>query len=431
MRRLVLTIALAMLGSVLPLAARGSGVPVATVVRYPAAGVVAVPAGALLAGVTWTAGSPVVSLRTLGTAGWSSWQPLGDDLSPSAGTRAGTSPVWLGGASAVEVAVVGEVAGAELVVVGERLSSSGGGVAHASTGTTRLGRVIARREWGAAKPADKVEYAPRIDAIAIHHTVNSNDYTAAEVPAMVRAIQAYHQKGRGYSDIAYNLLVDRFGRVYEGRAGGIDRAVVGAHTMGFNERVVGVAMLGNLDVAEPSANMFDGVARVAAYLSERWGFDPRGAVAVHSDGSPKYPRGARPRLPRIFGHRDTGATACPGRYVYARLPELRKRTWHFLAPVITGVSVKGVPLRPPEPMTISASLTAPAKWQITIESPWGAPPVVASGTGRSMSLSWNGYRDGSMLPALPGEYRWTATADDGIHGPSDPVSGTFQVGLPN
>ena len=69
----------------------------------------------------------------------------------------------------------------------------------------------------------------------MHHTVNANDYTADEVPGIMRSIYAYHVKSRGWRDIGYNFLVDRFGRIWEGRYGGIDKPVVGAHTCGYND----------------------------------------------------------------------------------------------------------------------------------------------------------------------------------------------------
>ena len=69
----------------------------------------------------------------------------------------------------------------------------------------------------------------------VHHTVNANDYTRDEVPGILRSIYAYHTQSRGWSDVGYNFLVDRFGRIWEGRYGGVDRPVVGAHTLGYND----------------------------------------------------------------------------------------------------------------------------------------------------------------------------------------------------
>jgi hypothetical protein len=56
--------------------------------------------------------------------------------------------------------------------------------------------------------------------VTIHHTASTNDYAAEDVPRLLRGFYAYHVKSQGWSDIGYNFLVDRFGTVWEGRAGG-------------------------------------------------------------------------------------------------------------------------------------------------------------------------------------------------------------------
>ena len=87
-------------------------------------------------------------------------------------------------------------------------------------------------QWGADESLRDccVEYG-EVHAGFVHHTVNANNYTAAEVPAILRGIYAYHTQSRGWRDIGYNYLIDRFGRIWEGRYGGITRPVVGAHTL--------------------------------------------------------------------------------------------------------------------------------------------------------------------------------------------------------
>ncbi|NHA01756.1 hypothetical protein G5V59_24240 [Nocardioides sp. W3-2-3] len=95
----------------------------------------------------------------------------------------------------------------------------------------------------------------------VHHTVNANNYTAAQVPGIIRGIYNYHVKTRGWSDIGYNFLVDKFGRIWEGRYGGVDRPVVGAHTQGYNQYSFAMSAIGNYDVAAPSSAMITAYAQ--------------------------------------------------------------------------------------------------------------------------------------------------------------------------
>ena len=64
---------------------------------------------------------------------------------------------------------------------------------------------------------------------------------------MMRSIYAYHTQTRGWGDIGYNFIVDKFGRIFEGRYGGLTSTVIGAHAGGFNTDTFGVSMLGNYD----------------------------------------------------------------------------------------------------------------------------------------------------------------------------------------
>jgi uncharacterized protein with LGFP repeats len=85
-----------------------------------------------------------------------------------------------------------------------------------------------------------------LDVAVIHHTASTNSYSEGTAAAQIRSVYAYHTASLGWNDIGYNFLVDRYGRIYEGRAGGVDRAVQGAHAGGFNNGTVGHLGAGQL-----------------------------------------------------------------------------------------------------------------------------------------------------------------------------------------
>lgn len=177
-------------------------------------------------------------------------------------------------------------------------------------------QIFSRAQWGAderMRSASSLRYG-EVHAGFVHHTVNANDYTREQVPALIRGIYAYHTRSQGWSDIGYNYLVDRFGRIWEGRYGGIDRAVVGAHTLGYNDYSFAMSAIGNYDVAQPSQAVVQAYGALFAWKLSLHGVDA-------SSGSQLV--GSK-RFPAINGHRDAGSTACPGRYLYARLPEIRR-----------------------------------------------------------------------------------------------------------
>ena len=106
--------------------------------------------------------------------------------------------------------------------------------------------IVPRLSWGADESIRRgpPSYAADVRFAIVHHTAGRNDYTRAEAPAIVKGIQLFHVQGNGWNDIGYNFLVDRFGTIYEGRFGGVDRNVIGAHALGFNTESVGIALLG-------------------------------------------------------------------------------------------------------------------------------------------------------------------------------------------
>ena len=172
-----------------------------------------------------------------------------------------------------------------------------------------------RSDWGADSRlrSGSPQYG-QVEAAFVHHTVNSNDYSRSDVPAIIRGIYAYHTRSLGWSDIGYNFLVDRFGRKWAGRAGGMRRAVIGAQVYGYNHVSTGIATIGNFETTTPSREMMRGVGRVVGWKLGLHGVRVGGRYA-QLDGD---------RFRAVSGHRDGGQTACPGINLYRRLDVIRE-----------------------------------------------------------------------------------------------------------
>ncbi|CAA0102143.1 Uncharacterised protein [Mycolicibacterium vanbaalenii] len=196
--------------------------------------------------------------------------------------------------------------------------------------------IISRPQWGAdeAMRCGEPRYDNRIQAGVVHHTAGSNEYLPGDSAGIVRSIYEYHTRTLGWCDIAYNAMVDKYGQVFEGRAGGMTRPVEGAHTGGFNHNTWGVAMLGNFDVVPPTPIQLRTTARLLGWVLGQAGVDPMGAVVLPSEGGSftKFPFGASPTLPTIFTHRDVGNTECPGNAAYALLGQIRDIAARFNDP---------------------------------------------------------------------------------------------------
>ncbi|HEY5248566.1 MAG TPA: N-acetylmuramoyl-L-alanine amidase, partial [Dermatophilaceae bacterium] len=176
-------------------------------------------------------------------------------------------------------------------------------------------------------------------------------------PAMIRGMYAYHTQSLGWSDIGYNFLVDRFGRIWEGRYGGATRAVVGAQTLNFNAVSMGVSGIGNFDVAGVPQAMTNAFKRIFAWKFSLAKIPATGTVRVNGKV-----------LQRVSGHRNAFQTACPGRFLYARVPEIRAGTAAIMgrkAPVrvpprVTPVWSPGIPAF--SHRAISPAMVRPTPW---------------------------------------------------------------------
>ncbi|MGC5243262.1 peptidoglycan recognition protein family protein [Streptomyces albogriseolus] len=325
-----------------------------------------------LVGVSWTGalkpleGTAQVRTRGLETGEWGTWQDLELNSAPpeeaEAGMRGASQPLWVGPSDGVEARVVhedgttaalpkglevnlvdpGVVTEAETRVdapepaafaVEESPSPSPSPEPTAPPSTMPQPPVTSRADWGAdeSKSPDPSEYNAEVKAVFVHHTDGANDYDCAESAAIVRGIYAYHTEVNGWNDVGYNFLVDKCGTVFEGRKGGINRPVLGAHTYGFNRESAGIAVLGTHGTGAASDAALASVARVTAWKLGQYGADPAGSVMLTAGATQTnyfntaFTAGEQYTFHRVSGHRDGFNTQCPGDALYAQLPTVR--TW--------------------------------------------------------------------------------------------------------
>lgn len=307
-----------------------------------------------IAGVSWARSSTVkphevsVRVRVKESSGWTAWEQLGiPDEGPdttsaeAARARVGTSPLVTSGATAIQVRV-DTATGATPTDL--KVSTIDPGTSPADDDLTRSApaasasaaalqpTIITRAQWGADESLrGSTTLSSTVKAITIHHTAGSNTYTQDTAAAQIRGIYAYDTKTLGWADIAYNFLVDKWGRIYEGRAGSITKAVRGAHAMGFNTDTMGVAALGNYETASAPAAMVDGLAKVAGWKLSQYGVNPTGKATLTSQGGTgtKYGAGVTATLDAVHPHQSTSYTLCPGQYLTPQLATLRTKASNY------------------------------------------------------------------------------------------------------
>ncbi|HEX2071043.1 MAG TPA: N-acetylmuramoyl-L-alanine amidase [Thermoleophilaceae bacterium] len=358
----------------------------------PADGVVSEPVEAPkrfnLVGLTWSGGAPAaeaaghadepaLAMRTRTDDGeWSRWAPVTahaeDGPDPGSGEAHAdgmSNPVWAGEADWVQYRSSDRLADVRLhfvntdgtATVADSVRTAVRDIANtAVTATAGLlsaeladaqdpqPEMVPRASWAGddCPPRTGAVYG-EVRAAYVHHTVNINDYSRAEAPQVVLGICRYHRNTNGWNDVGYNFLVDRFGTLYEGRAGGVGAAVVGAQAEGFNSYSTGIANIGTFSDVPQSREALEAMARLIRWKLPLHGYPTNGTAVMQSagGGTNRYSAGTTARVPRVLGHRDTNATECPGTALYSQLEELRS--------MVAGVAPTGVGT------SIAAELDAP------------------------------------------------------------------------
>jgi len=364
---------------------------------------------------------------------WSRWYTVTLERAAEEGgaEKAFTEPIWTGDGRYVQVAAQ-RAAGAEpapeklrdvnvvainstedadpaatLVGVLRRAAATVAGLhftSSASAMTTRPA-IVTRAEWGANESwrSGSPDYAP-VKMAFVHHTDSGNDYTAAEAPAIVRGVYAYHTKSLHWSDVGYNFLIDRYGTIYEGRYGGVTKGVIGAQVLGFNTGSTGISVIGTFTSATPTSKSVVSLERLLEWKLDIHHVDPMGTGTLVCGYGQKFGTGQHVTFPAIAGHRDANYTDCPGGKLYAQLPNIRRVVARTGQPKIYGFMVEDPAISPngdgvQDSASIGFTVSQTAAWRLEIRNDAGVLVRHVTGQGTVVDTTWAGRDDdGKLLP---------------------------------
>jgi hypothetical protein len=348
-----------LLATVLTIAVTGTPVaaspadPAAQTIPFSRAGTARDTRPFSLLGATWTnpraalGGRVEVRTRAAADGRWTAWRTLESDGPDAAGpgepgARGSTDPLWVGESDGVQSRVTSTGGRTGPLPAGLRLDLINpdekpaaarraanpevpDGRVAGGTAARPIPALVSRARWGADEAIVKhaPEYTTDVQVLFVHHTATGNGYRCEQSASIIRGIELYHVRSKGWNDIGYNFLVDKCGTLFEGRKGGVNLPVLGAHTLGFNSHSAAIAVIGDYSGVGVSSAVRSVIARVAAYKIGAYGNVPAGRTVLTSSGSDRFAAGRRVTLNRISGHRDTGRTECPGNTLYDQLPSIR------------------------------------------------------------------------------------------------------------
>jgi N-acetylmuramoyl-L-alanine amidase len=137
----------------------------------------------------------------------------------------------------------------------------------------------------------------QVSKIVIHHSASDRDKTT------VATIKGWHL-ANGWSDIGYHFVITGDGRMHLGRP----EDIIGAHAQGHNTGTIGICVTGNFENQKLLEKQIHTLVQVLASVCRRYKLDA-------SD---------------IIGHRDVNQTSCPGKNLYAKLPDIRAQVAKYL-----------------------------------------------------------------------------------------------------
>ncbi len=245
-----------------------------------------------------------------------------------------------------------------------------------------------RSAWGdALPPTGELTAEDDVRFLLVHHTASTNDYGPDEVADEIRGFYKFHiGPERGWPDVAYNFLIDRFGGIWEAREGSIDGPVRGDATGGSQGFALLTALIGNHGEEPPTPEALAALQQLLAWLGHRYRVDtaPGATATFRSRGSNRWPEGNEVTTRTISGHRDMSETTCPGDFVYELLDQTMPEQVEALRRVAVTDAVAAaevdVPTSTPERTTeVTIGSEAVAVGTDGVEPAETAAPVVDDG----------------------------------------------------
>lgn len=161
-----------------------------------------------------------------------------------------------------------------------------------------------------------LEYAKKIRFVVMHHTAVTNNL---DNPIQdIRNIYHSHAVTKGWGDIGYHFLIDKFGNIYEGRKGG--KSVIGGHAIPVNKTSIGISLMGNFEENELSPKMLASTISLLAKLAKQYKIKP--------ESKTKYKGKVYDNL---HGHKDNSPKIDPGKFFYQKFPYIRRLLSYMLA----------------------------------------------------------------------------------------------------
>lgn len=162
-------------------------------------------------------------------------------------------------------------------------------------------QVIDRSRWASAGPVTSLANPMgSITRITIHHDGMPpvSLRTERDAAERIERIRAAH-RGQGWADIGYHYVIDPQGRVWRARP----RSLQGAHVKYNNENNLGIMVLGNFMIQEPTPAALSSLDVFVVGNMRRFNVTPD----------------------RVYTHQELRATACPGTSLQSYMVRTRSR----------------------------------------------------------------------------------------------------------